>query len=130
MVADLTLADSVKAALKGFDFTHFFTAWARQASKAENIRVNGAVVSNVLDTLAKGPSALQHIALLTGLKHYLGPFEAYAIGAVPETPFRESQGRQKVENFYYEQEDRVFAAAARQALPRACIARIRSSETR
>jgi nucleoside-diphosphate-sugar epimerase len=32
---------------------------------------------------------------------------------VPETPFREEQGRKPVDNFYYEQEDRLFAAAAR-----------------
>jgi nucleoside-diphosphate-sugar epimerase len=29
------------------------------------------------------------------------------------TPFREEQGRQPVENFYYEQEDRLFDAASR-----------------
>ena len=34
-------------------------------------------------------------------------------GSVPVTPFREEQGRQDVENFYYEQEDRLFEAAAR-----------------
>lgn len=115
IIADLTSAESVKAALNGVDVTHvFFTTWARQANEAENIRVNGAMVSNVLDALGEGPSTLEHVALVTGLKHYLGPFEAYATGAVPETPFRESQGRQNVDNFYYEQEDRVFAGAQRQ----------------
>ena len=115
IIADLTSADAVRTALGSTDITHvFFTTWARQATEAANIRVNGAMVSNVLDALAVGPSSLEHVALVTGLKHYLGPFEAYATGAVPETPFRESQGRQDVENFYYEQEDRVFAAAQRQ----------------
>ncbi len=113
--ADLTSAESVKAALGAANVTHvFFTTWARQANEAENIRVNGAMISNVLDALAEGPSTLEHVALVTGLKHYLGPFEAYATGAVPDTPFRESQGRQDVDNFYYEQEDRVFAGAQRQ----------------
>ncbi|WP_087660715.1 NAD-dependent dehydratase, partial [Caballeronia terrestris] len=56
---------------------------------------------------------VSHAALVTGLKHYLGPFEAYATGAVPVTPFREEQGRQPVDNFYYEQEDRLFDAAQR-----------------
>jgi nucleoside-diphosphate-sugar epimerase len=112
--AELTSAQSVSAALEGLDVTHvFFTAWSRQATERENIRVNGAMVSNVLDALSAGPSKLVHVALVTGLKHYLGPFEAYAKGAVPETPFREEQGRQDVDNFYYEQEDRMFAAAAR-----------------
>ena len=50
---------------------------------------------------------------MTGLKHYLGPFEAYGRGSLPQTPFREEQGRLDVENFYYAQEDEVFAAAAR-----------------
>ena len=70
------------------------------------------MVRHVLD--AVGPSGtVSHAALVTGLKHYLGPFEAYATGAVPITPFREEQGRQPVENFYYEQEDRLFEAAQR-----------------
>jgi len=113
IVADLTVADSVATATAGIDVSHvFLTAWSRQANEKENIRVNGAMVSNVLDSLGR-ISKLEHAALVTGLKHYLGPFEAYASGAVPDTPFREAQGRQPVENFYYEQEDRLFEAAAR-----------------
>jgi nucleoside-diphosphate-sugar epimerase len=50
---------------------------------------------------------------VTGLKHYLGPFEAYGKGALPQTPFREDQGRLDVENFYYAQEDELFWAAER-----------------
>lgn len=113
ITADLNSADSVTAALAGKSFTHvFFTAWSRQATEKENIRVNGAMVQNVMDAI--GPSGtLVHAALVTGLKHYLGPFEAYATGAVPITPFREEQGRQPVDNFYYEQEDRLFDAAKR-----------------
>jgi nucleoside-diphosphate-sugar epimerase len=111
ITADLTSTTSVADALKGRQFSHvFFTAWSRQATEAENIRVNGAMVANVLAAL--GPTgALSHAALVTGLKHYLGPFEAYAQGSVPTTPFREEQGRQPVDNFYYEQEDRLFDAA-------------------
>jgi len=113
ITADLTSAESVTQALAGQKFSHvFFTAWARQATEKENIRVNGAMVQHVLDAL--GPQGgIEHVALVTGLKHYLGPFEAYATGAVPITPFREEQGRQPVDNFYYEQEDRVFDAARR-----------------
>ena len=88
ITADLTRADELQAALGGLDVDRvFFTAWARQATERENIRVNGAMVSNVLD--AVGPAlAGGHAALVTGLKHYLGPFEAYGTGAVPTTPFR------------------------------------------
>jgi nucleoside-diphosphate-sugar epimerase len=113
ITADLTSAASVSEALAGKSFSHvFFTAWSRQATEKDNIRVNGAMVRHVLD--AVGPSGtVSHTALVTGLKHYLGPFEAYATGAVPITPFREEQGRQAVENFYYEQEDRLFEAAQR-----------------
>ena len=74
--ADLTSRDEVARALAGRAVTHvFFTAWARQANEKENIRVNGAMVSNVLDALHDARS-LKHAALVTGLKHYLGPFEA------------------------------------------------------
>lgn len=90
----------------------FITTWARQESEAENIRVNSAMVRNLLDGLSFGRST-RHVALVTGLKHYLGPFEAYGKGKLPQTPFREEQGRLDVENFYYAQEDEVFAAAKR-----------------
>jgi nucleoside-diphosphate-sugar epimerase len=90
----------------------FITTWLRQDSEAENIRVNAAMVRNLLDGLPEG-SGSRHVALVTGLKHYLGPFEAYGKGTLPQTPFREDQGRLDVENFYYAQEDEVFAAAGR-----------------
>jgi nucleoside-diphosphate-sugar epimerase len=90
----------------------FITTWSRQANETENIRVNGAMVRNLLDALRPAGS-VRHVALVTGLKHYLGPFEAYGKGVLPQTPFREEQGRLDVPNFYYAQEDEVFAAAAR-----------------
>lgn len=52
-----------------------------------------------------------HVALVTGLQHYLGPFERYA-EAPAATPFREDQGRLEFPNFYYRQEDVLFEAAA------------------
>jgi nucleoside-diphosphate-sugar epimerase len=113
VIADLTDAESVAHVVTKLDVTHvFFTAWSRQANEKENIRVNGAMVRNVLEPLGR-TGKLSHAALVTGLKHYLGPFEAYASGATPDTPFRETQGRQPVDNFYYEQEDRLFEAADR-----------------
>ncbi len=50
---------------------------------------------------------------MTGLKHYLGPFEAYGEGTLPETPFVETEPRLDAPNFYYAQEDELFAAAGR-----------------
>lgn len=113
LVADLQDAAGTKAALKDARFDAvFITTWLRQDTEAENIRVNSAMVRNLLDGLAAG-GAPRHVALVTGLKHYLGPFEAYGKGKLPQTPFRESQGRLDVANFYYTQEDELFAAARR-----------------
>jgi nucleoside-diphosphate-sugar epimerase len=112
IAADLTDAEGVKAAVAGLDPTHvFFATWLRQPTEAENCRVNGAMVRNLLRALPQG-GALQHVALVTGLKHYLGPFESYGKGKDLVTPFRESMPRLPIENFYYVQEDEVFAAAA------------------
>ncbi len=91
----------------------FITTWLRQSSEAENIRVNSALVRNLLDGLRATGHAPGHVSLVTGLKHYLGPFEAYGHGHLPTTPFREDQGRLDIANFYYAQEDELFAAATR-----------------
>ena len=113
VAADLLDAGATAVALQGLNpDAVFITTWARQDSEAENIRVNSAMVRNLLDGLPK-PTGPRHVALVTGLKHYLGPFKAYGKGTLPQTPFREEQGRLDVENFYYAQEDEVFAAAAR-----------------
>ncbi len=113
VTADLQDAQATASALADLrPDAVFITSWLRQDSEAENIRVNSAMVRNLLDGLRPGGST-RHVALVTGLKHYLGPFEAYGKGSLPQTPFREEQGRLDVENFYYAQEDEVFAAAAR-----------------
>lgn len=111
--ADLLDPAGLRVALDELRPSHvFITTWLRQATEAENIRVNAAMVRNLLDAVRPGGS-VKHVALVTGLKHYLGPFEAYGTGTLPATPFREEQPRLDVENFYYAQEDEVFAAAAR-----------------
>lgn len=114
VAADLLDPAALRAALADVEPTHvFITTWMRQDTEAENIRVNAALVRNLLDALAS-TNSLRHVALVTGLKHYLGPFEAYASsGTLPATPLRESQPRLPLENFYYAQEDEVYAAAAR-----------------
>jgi nucleoside-diphosphate-sugar epimerase len=113
VAVDLQDAAAVAAALKDVQPTHvFLSTWLRQPTEAENIRVNAGMVRNVLDALSGAKSA-EHVALVTGLKHYLGPFEAYGKGSLPATPFRETQPRLDIENFYYAQEDEVFSAADR-----------------
>ena len=114
VAADLLDPVSLQVALAHVAPTNvFITAWLRQQTEADNIRVNSAMVRNVLAALAP-KKTVRHVALVTGLKHYLGPFEAYAsTGTLPETPLREEQPRLPIENFYYAQEDELFVAAAR-----------------
>jgi nucleoside-diphosphate-sugar epimerase len=113
VAADLLDPASVATSLEGTAPSHvFLTTWLRQPTEAENIRVNSLMLRNLFDGL-RPLGTVRHVALVTGLKHYLGPFEAYGRGQLPQTPFREDQGRLDVENFYYAQEDELFAAAAR-----------------
>jgi nucleoside-diphosphate-sugar epimerase len=112
LVADLLDRDAVTAAIRGSSPTHvFFTTWSRRATEAENCDVNGRMLQNLLDAVS-AEGTVRHVALVTGLKHYLGPFEAYA-KVQPDTPFSEEQERLPFENFYYVQEDVLFAAADR-----------------
>lgn len=114
VAADLLNIDSLKQALTAIEPSHvYITTWMRNATEAENIRVNSLMIRNLLDVLSEKKS-VEHVALVTGLKHYLGPFEAYASeGFLPPTPLREEQPRLEIENFYYAQEDEVYAAAKR-----------------
>ena len=112
VAVDLTDAAATKAALASVDASHvFITTWLRQPTEAENCIVNAGMVRNLLGAVAG--KAIEHVALVTGLKHYMGPFEAYA-KAKPVTPFREEQPRLAYQNFYYDQEDEVYAAAEKQ----------------
>ncbi len=113
LAADLRDAEAVKGVLAGVDVTHVFvSAWVRHETEAENVRVNGGIVENVFAGLA-GAKSLGHAALVTGTKQYLGPFESYGRQNVAETPFREDTPRLPGPNFYYTQEDVLFAAAER-----------------
>ncbi|WP_312076740.1 SDR family oxidoreductase [Chryseobacterium sp.] len=112
--ADLLDIQSLENALEHISPTHvYFTTWMRNDTEEENIRVNSALVRNLLQVLSSKKS-VKHVALVTGLKHYLGPFEAYSKeGKLPETPLREEQPRLPLPNFYYAQEDEVYAASER-----------------
>jgi nucleoside-diphosphate-sugar epimerase len=109
--ADVTDQRSVEEVTSGKGITHlFYATWSRQPTEAENCAVNGAMLANTLAGLAR-TTTLRHAVLITGLKHYLGPFEAYA-EAPADTPFRESQPRLSYQNFYYDQEDVLTQAAS------------------
>src|SRR5690606_25264044 len=85
VAADLLDPAALAIALANVAPTHvFITTWMRQETEAENIRVNAGLVRNLLDALSSRKS-VRHVALVTGLKHYLGPFEAYASsGTLPD----------------------------------------------
>jgi nucleoside-diphosphate-sugar epimerase len=113
VAVDITDREATSAALRDADPTHlFYCTWSRNDTEAENIAVNGGMLGNVLAAVEDAPG-LSHVALVTGLKHYLGPFEAYGRTDPPDTPFREEQERLPYENFYYAQEDILFDAAGR-----------------
>ena len=112
IAADLLDGAALRTALRETAATHvFITTWSRQATEAENCKVNGAMVTNLMAVI--DGKEVAHVALVTGLKHYQGPFEHYA-KTKPITPFREEQPRLPYSNFYYVQEDAMFAASARQ----------------
>jgi nucleoside-diphosphate-sugar epimerase len=112
VAADMMDPEALRSSLAGIDPTHvFFTTWVHRASEEENIAANGALVRNLLAALEPSRS-LRHVALVTGLKHYLGPFEYYA-KVKPDTPLREEMPRLPFPNFFYAQEDELFAAARR-----------------
>ncbi|HET8997324.1 MAG TPA: SDR family oxidoreductase [Acetobacteraceae bacterium] len=112
IAVNLEDAAAAKAALAAAsDVTNvFYCTWSRQANEEENVRVNAAMISNLFNGIEAAP--LRHAALVTGLKHYLGSFDDYA-KVKPYTPFLESSPRLPGPNFYYAQEDVLFAMAAR-----------------
>jgi nucleoside-diphosphate-sugar epimerase len=112
--ADALDDKSLGKALHGLKPTHVCLAiWIRRATEQENIETNAGIVRRVLEVAGREKS-VKHVALVTGLKHYLGPFEAYArTGTLPVTPVREEHPRLPTPNFYYSQEDELHAAADR-----------------
>jgi nucleoside-diphosphate-sugar epimerase len=112
VLVDLTDPQAVVASLGEVAPTAvFFGVWMRMPTEAENIRVNGGIVRDVLAAVTPSGS-VRHVSLMTGLKHYLGPFESYAKGESRETPFHEYEPRLDLPNFYYAQEDEMWASAA------------------
>src|ERR1700733_10562680 len=114
IAADLLDPASLNKAVSRIKPSHvYMTAWSRRSTEQENIKVNAGMVRAVLDAVAPARS-VKHVALVTSLKHYLGPFESYVRGGVaPPTPLREEQPRLDLANFYYSQEDELYAAANR-----------------
>ncbi|WP_445621528.1 SDR family oxidoreductase [Kushneria sp. Sum13] len=109
--ANLLDADATAQALEGLPISHvFYCTWTKRDSEQENVEANGAMMNNLFAAL--DPEKLEHAALVTGTKQYLGSFESYGSGKV-ETPFRESAPRVPGENFYYTLEDILIEAAGK-----------------
>lgn len=108
---DLLDHDKAVAALADLEPTHvYYCTWTLGKNEDENIRFNGGMLRTLLEGINK--ASLRHVAVVTGTKHYLGPFEDYG-KVMPITPFREEAPRLDKKNFYYELEDVVMDAAAR-----------------
>lgn len=109
---DLLDREAALAALAGLEPTHiYYCTWTLGKDEDENIRLNSGMLKTVLDAFAD-KSCVQHVAVVTGTKHYLGPFEDYAKNT-PVTPFREEAPRLDKMNFYYALEDVVMGYASR-----------------
>jgi nucleoside-diphosphate-sugar epimerase len=106
---DVLDREATLSALSAVSPSHvYFCTWTRRENEDENIKHNSAMLTNVLDALAEAP--VEHVAVVTGTKHYLGPFENYAKND-PITPFREEYPRLPIKNFYYALEDVVMGQA-------------------
>lgn len=110
---DLLDPVAARVALAELRPTHvYYCTWTLGQTEDDNIRMNGGMLRTVLEGLAPA-GTVQHVAVVTGTKHYLGPFEDYG-KVMPVTPFRETAPRLAKKNFYYELEDVLMAAAGRE----------------
>ena len=106
--ADLTKVEDCRAALKGHnDISRVvFAALHEQPSlvsgwtEADHIRVNLAMLKNLMDAAEDVSPMLSHVALMHGGKAY-----GVHLGPPPLVPSRESDPRTIPPNFYYDQED-------------------------
>ncbi|KAJ4791491.1 hypothetical protein LUZ62_042737 [Rhynchospora pubera] len=101
-------ADALQKLSALTDLTHvFYTAWSNQGTETANREVNSAMLRNVLAAVVPSCPNLQHVCLLTGRKHYTGPFDANGKiqGHVHDPPYYEDLPRLETPNFYYDMED-------------------------
>lgn len=114
LAADLQDRQAVaKAISRAGPITHLFQAsWTLANTEEEACEINARHLSNVLDGLQAANHSVEHVVLITGVKHYLGPFKDFG-RYLPDTPFLEETPRLPIPNFYYDQEDVLFAAAER-----------------
>ncbi|PRQ27804.1 putative oxidoreductase [Rosa chinensis] len=112
---DISDAEDVKTKLSPLtDVTHiFYVTWTSRSSEAENCSVNGAMLRNVLSSVIPNAPNLLHVCLLTGTKHYDGPFDAYGKVQMHDAPSTEDLPRLNVPLFYYTLEDVLYEEAGK-----------------
>ena len=110
IAADLTDPDATRAALvPARDTTHlFYAALAPQPSLAEEDRVNGAMLRNLLDGLEAVGAPLKRVVLYQGAKVY-----GVHLGPVPAPFYEDENPRHIGPNFYFTQEDELRGRADR-----------------
>ena len=108
----------------------YMTAWSRRATEQENIKVNAGMVRTVLEAVAPARS-VKHVALVTGLKHYLGPFEFMSVAALlrPRRCGKSSRASTYPTSITARRTNSMPRPIA-MVSPGACTARIRSSAKR
>nr|ALB78112.1 putative progesterone 5-beta-reductase [Convallaria majalis] len=84
------------------DVTHLFYVGDDEESDPT---ANSSMFRNVLEAVLPSAPNLQHICLLTGLEHYLGPLEAWGKIPAHDPPFREDLPRLDAPNYCYDLED-------------------------
>lgn len=108
---DLIDAEDCRKSLASLDdITHvFYTSWIKCKNEEENCVMNNTMFNNLFDHL---PAAkIRHVVLLTGFKHYLGPFSSFGKKSQHPTPYKETFERLPNLNFYYNLEDLLFERA-------------------
>ncbi|KAL3614274.1 hypothetical protein CASFOL_042348 [Castilleja foliolosa] len=112
---DISDPDDVRVKLSPLvDITHvFYVTWASRSTEADNCEANGKMFKNLLNEVIPNCPNLKHICLLTGRKHYIGPFEAFGKIRALDPPFTEDMPRLDCKNFYYTLEDILFKEVER-----------------
>ena len=110
IAADLTDPEATRAALaQARDTTHlFYAALAPQPSLADEDRVNGAMLRNLLDGLEAHGAPLKRVVLYQGAKVY-----GVHLGPVPAPFYEDENPRHIGPNFYFTQEDLLRSRAER-----------------
>ncbi|MDR7040391.1 nucleoside-diphosphate-sugar epimerase [Methylobacterium sp. BE186] len=113
IATDLTDPEATRAALvQARDTTHlFYAALAPQPSLADEDRVNGAMLRNLLEGLDAVGAPLRRVVLYQGAKVY-----GVHLGPVPSPFYEDENPRHIGPNFYFTQEDELRRRADRGGL--------------